>query len=82
MPLVACLVDVVKLSIKSGIARERGSIMPSPPAFRFIWQISRAWWGRIATPMRSEMNLAMMWLVAEVRGPFQSVQVGGGLFVS
>ena len=32
--------------------------------------------------MRSEMNLAMMWLVADVRGPFQSVHVGGGLFGS
>ena len=30
----------------------------------------------------SEMNLAMMWLVADVRGPFQSVQSGGGSSVS
>ena len=44
MPVVACLVDVVKVSKKSGIARERGSSMPSPPAVRFIWQMRRAWW--------------------------------------
>jgi hypothetical protein len=30
----------------------------------------------------SEMNRAMMWLVAAVRGPFQSVQSGGGVSVS
>ena len=80
--VVACLVEVVKLSIKSGIARERGSMIPSPPALRDSWEISRAWCGRIAVPMRSEINFAMMWLVAEVKGPFQSVQVGGGFSVS
>ncbi len=42
----------------------------------------RVWWGRVVTPMVSEMNLVMMWLVAEVRGPFQSIQSGGGLSVS
>ena len=32
--------------------------------------------------MVSEMKRAMMWLVADVRGPFQSVQSGGGATVS
>ena len=31
--------------------------------------------------MVSEMNRAMKWVVASVRGPFQSVQLGGGLSV-
>ena len=43
--MVACLVEVVKLSIKSGIVRERGSMIPSPPALRVSWEISRAWCG-------------------------------------
>jgi hypothetical protein len=38
--------------------------------------------GGVVTPMVSEMNLAMMWLVVDVRGPFQSVQSGGGSSVS
>jgi hypothetical protein len=42
----------------------------------------RAWWGRVMTPMVSEMNRAIMWLVADVRGPFQSVQSGGGSSMS
>jgi len=41
-----------------------------------------AGWGRVVTPMVSEMNLAMMWLVANVRRPFQLVQSGGGSSVS
>ncbi len=76
--MVACLVDVVKLSIKSGIAREQGSIMPSPPAVRFIWQTSRAWWGRTVTPTRSEMKLAMIWLVAEVKVHSSRSRLEGG----
>ena len=69
------------MSIKSGMAWEQGSIMPRPPAFRCSCVISRAWWGRTGQPMRSEMNCAIMWLVAAVRGPFQSVQVSGGLLM-
>ena len=74
--------DVVKVNMKSGIARERGSIMPRPPACKCSWAMSRAWWGRTGQPVRLEMNCAIRWLVAAVRGPFQSVQVGGGLFMS
>ena len=33
-------------------------------------------------PVVSEMNRAMMWLVANVRGPFQLVQSSGGSSVS
>ena len=74
--------EVVNVSMKSGIARVRGSKIPSPPALRLSCAMSRAWWGRVVTPMVLEMNLAMMWLVADVRGPFQSVQSGGGSSVS
>ena len=78
IPLVVCHVDVVKVSIKSGMARERGSMMPRPPARKWSCVISRAWWGRTGQPMRLDRNFAMMWLVAEVKRPFQSVQVEGG----
>jgi hypothetical protein len=32
--------------------------------------------------MSSEMNFVMIWFVAEVKRPFQSVHVGGGLLTS
>ena len=38
--------------------------------------------GEIGDSYGSEMNRAMMWLLANVRGSFQSVQSGGGLSVS
>jgi hypothetical protein len=38
IPLVACRVDVVNVSMKSGIARVRGSNIPSPPALRLSVQ--------------------------------------------
>ena len=79
---MACLVDVVKLSIKSGIAREQGSMIPRPPSWRCSCAISRAWCGRVGQLMSSEINFVMIWFVADVRGPFQSVHVGGGLVVS
>ncbi len=82
IPLVACLVEVVNVSMKSGMARVRGSKIPRPPPLRLSCAMRRAWWGRVGTPIMSEMNRAMMWLVAAVRGPFQSVQSGGGVSVS
>ena len=53
-----------------------------PPACRCNCAISRVWWGRVGQLMSSEMNFVMIWFVAEVKGPFQSVHVGGGLFMS
>ena len=38
--------------------------------------------GEIGDSYGSEINRAMMWLVASVRGSFQSVQFGGGSSVS
>ncbi len=74
--------EVVNVSMKSGMARVRGSKIPRPPALRLSCAMRRVWWGKVGTPIMSEMNRAMMWLVAAVRGPFQSVQSGGGVSVS
>ncbi len=82
IPPMACRADVVKVSIKSGMARERGSMIPRPPVCRCNCAISRSWWGRVGQLMSSEMNFVMIWFVAEVKGPFQLVHVGGGLFTS
>jgi hypothetical protein len=70
--LVACWVDVVNVSMKSGIARVRGSNIPSPLALRRSCAMRRVWWGRVVTPMVSEMNRAIMWLVVDVSGPVHS----------
>jgi hypothetical protein len=63
----------VNVSMKSGIERVQGSNIPSPPVLRLSCAKKRAWWGRVVTPMVLEMNRAIMWLVADVRGPFQLV---------
>jgi hypothetical protein len=78
MPLVACRVDVVNVSMKLGMACDRGSKMPRPPLVMLICAMSKAWWGSMETPSSLERNCEMMWLVAEMRGPSQSVQLGGG----
>ncbi len=69
--------------MKSRIAREHGSRMLRPPALMLSCAMSREWCGREVVPMRSDRNFVMMkFLVVEVRGPSQSVQLGGGLLGS
>jgi hypothetical protein len=82
IPLVACWRVDVNDSMKSGIATERGSRMPRPPALMLSCAMSRAWCGRDAVPAMSDRNFFMIWFVVEVSGPSQSVQSGGGLLGS
>ena len=79
IPLVACRRADVNDSMKSGIATERGSRMPMPPALMLSCAMSRAWCGRVVVPVISDRNFVMIWFVVEVSGPSQSVQSGGGV---
>ncbi len=82
IPLVACQRADVNDSMKSGIAMERGSRMPRPPALMLSCVMSRTWCGRDVVPVMSNRNFVMIWFVVEVSGPSQSVQSGGGLLGS
>ncbi len=81
IPLVACQRADVNDSMKSGIATERGSRMPTPPALMLSCAISRVWCGRDVVPMMADRDFVMIWFVVEVSGPSQSVHSGGGLLV-
>jgi hypothetical protein len=69
---------VVNGSMMSGIALDHGSSIPRPPVLSGIYEMSRAWWGvlcRVKSVARKDLMISS---VAEVRGLFQSVQIGGG----
>ena len=82
IPLVPCRRADVNDIMKSGIATERGSRMPRPPALMLSCAMSRAWCGRDVVPVMSDRNFVMIWFVVVVSGPSQSVQSGGGLLWS
>jgi hypothetical protein len=70
------------MSMKSGIALDRGSSIPRPPAFSGSCEMSRAWWGMLDRVRSVARKDFMISLVAESRGPFQLVQIGEGLDMS
>ena len=74
IPLVAWRRADVNDSMKSGIARDRGSRKLRPPALMPSCAMSRAWCRREVVPMRSERNFVMMKFVVEIRGPSQSAR--------
>ena len=77
IPLVACRPADVNDSMKSGIATEHVSRMPTLPAL-----MSRAWCGRDVVPVMTDRNFVMIWILVAVSWPSQSVQSGGGLLGS
>ncbi len=67
------------MSMKSGIALDRGSSIPRPPLFSGGCEMSRVCWGMLSRVRSVARKDSMILFVVEVRGPFQSVQIGGGL---
>ncbi len=82
VPLVAWRRANKNDSMKSGIATGRGSRMPRPPTLMLSCAMSRAWCGMEMVPIRPDRNFVMIKFVVEVRGPSQSVQLGGELLGS
>ena len=68
--------------MKLGIAQDHGSKMPRLPVVRLSCEIISACCGKFVECSRLHRNLLITLLVANVRGPSQSVQVSGGEVLS
>jgi hypothetical protein len=61
------------VSMKSEIALDHGSSIPRPLAFSGSCEMSRVRWGMSGRVKSFARKDSMIWLVADLRGPFQSV---------